>query len=182
MRRVVLVLLGIGWLLAGCRAGTVSPLPVSPTAGPTPSPQTPWATYADWPTYRDERLGFALQYPPHWDVYTLPEREDAVYFGPTSEQLLAGVRVVEGITMEETVAHQVDLVEGRVEGRVLSQEADTLNGYPGVRITYLSGDRGPFVTWVLAYQGRVYIIGATTEDGSRSYDEILATFHLLGPF
>ncbi len=182
MRKVVLLLLGVGLLLGGCRtAGSPAPVftPPPPTMPPTPSPQVLWATYADWQTYRDEALAFAIQYPTGWAVYTFPERPGAVYFGPAPERLLAGVRVVEGVTLEETVAHQIEVLEGRVEGELLAQQTGYLNGYPGVRLTYRSGEQGPLDTWVLAYEGRVYIVGAAGEEEMRTYEEMLATFHFL---
>jgi hypothetical protein len=171
-------------LLIGCRAApsatpTSLPSPLPQTVPPTPAPEITWVTYTDWTTYRDSDLGFALQYPPHWQVFTLTQRPGAVYFGPGENNLLAGVRAVEGVTREETVENQVYTLEYRVGGELVERADDKINGYPGVRLVYRSGGIGPFTTWIVAHDERVYIIGATPETGDRSYDEMLATFHFL---
>jgi hypothetical protein len=138
-----------------------------------------WFTYTDWQTYRDIDLDFAIQYPTHWQVFTLTERPKAVYFGPSEDRLLAGIRVVEGVTLEETVENQVYTLEYRVGGELVEKADDDINGYLGVRLKYRSGGAGPFTTWIVAHDERIYIIGATPETGGRSYDEMLATFHFL---
>jgi hypothetical protein len=91
----------------------------------TPSPilsLTPSPTVETWVTYRNERLGFAMQHPPQMNVHDNGNELVFVHLGPTQRE---GTEVYDGISLSvarETFARGVNSLQRHAEQQLAAAQ------------------------------------------------------------
>jgi hypothetical protein len=133
------VLLGVGAMRVGAQPDSdwqrVSQLG---SGRVTERPQDP-----DWQTYRNDRIGFEVQYPSRWTVVSGEPHYFVVTFNPPSGDETAGFSV--GLVQPIRNSWFLDFNQWLGEWKaaladsgstLLSEEPLTVSGYPALRLTY----------------------------------------------
>ncbi len=150
-------------------------------SAPLPTPTQSVNPIANWRTYTNARLGYALQYPNAWQVeentiYPIPSKPAATFIFEKQTEFAPGVY----IWIQPQVEPKQWITEQLIspDFSQMKTQSVTIGGLPGTKI---SGVPGPLEQeWVFVTKSNQSIIFyASAQTDMSMFDQILSTFKFL---
>ena len=118
-------------------APTATPLP-TPTLAPTPAP-----TPVPWKTYTSKRFHYKMKYPPAW-IVTPGSATRADLYDDFGYPFIYVTRdtVSTSVSISKTVSNETAYFKSHFKGKLISNQAITLAGWPGRLLTFSAVDNG----------------------------------------